>query len=124
MVIGDRLTDYVLALPCRKKGRSAVKAAELFLKRCVFLIGLHKDITADNARVINGKFWDTLFTLWGFELRTMEIHRPSSKGRAGRAVQTVTNRLHSFLKQSGREGSTWPRLLSMALWGLNDIRPL
>ena len=67
MVIVDRLTDYVLALPCRKKGLMAEKAAELFLERCVFLMGLLKDITADNAGIINGIFWNTLFTLSGVE---------------------------------------------------------
>ena len=121
MVIVDRLTGYVLALPCRKKGLTAEKAAELFLEPCVFLMGLPKDITADNAGIINGKFWDTLFTLSGVEQCKTEIYRPSSNGRAERAVQTVTNTLRNFLEQSGREGSTWPQLLPQALWGLNDL---
>ena len=121
MEIVDGLTGYVLALPCRKKGLMAKKAAELFLERCVFLMGLPKDITADNAGTTNGNFWDTLSTLSGMEQCKTEGYRPSSNGRAERAVQTVSNTLRNFLEQSRREGSTWPQLLPQALWGLNDL---
>ena len=84
-------------------------------------MGLPKDITADDAGIINGKFWDTLFTLSGVEQCKTEIYRHSSNGRAERAVQTVTNTLRNFLEPSGREGSTWPQLLPQVLWGLNDL---
>ena len=63
MVMVDRPTGYVLALRGRTKGLTAEKAAELFVERCVFLMGLPKAITADNAGIINVKFRDTLFAL-------------------------------------------------------------
>ena len=121
IVIVDRLACNVFAPPYRKRWLTAEKAAELFLERCVFLMGLPKDITANNAGIRNETFWDTWFNLSGVEQCKTEIYHPSSNGRAEDAVQTVTNTLRNFFKQSGREGSAWPQLLPQAVWGLNDL---
>ena len=115
----DRLTGYALALPCCKRGLKADKAAQPFLERGVFLMGLPKDITADNDGVVSGKFWNSLFTLSGVEQCSTEMDRRSSNGRAERAVHTVTKTLRNVSEQSRREAC--PQLLPQALWGLHDL---
>ena len=56
MVIVCRLTGYVMAIPCCKEGLTSCKAAELFLHRWGFFIGLPREIQADNQSIISSTF--------------------------------------------------------------------
>ena len=83
--------------------------------------GLAQGYYRRQCRYYKWEIWDTLFTLSGVEQCETGIYRPSSNGRAERAVQTVTTTLRNCLERNGREGSTWPQLLPQTLWGQNDL---
>ena len=59
MVIVCRLTGYVIAIPCCKGRLTSRKAAELFLHRCGFFMGLPREIQADNQSIITSTFFNT-----------------------------------------------------------------
>ena len=75
-MIVDRLTGYVLAIPCRKQGLTSKRVAELFLSRCTFLMGNPDRIMSDNASIINSDFLNTLCMLSGVEMHKSIIYRP------------------------------------------------
>ena len=56
MVIVDRLTGYLTAVPCRAQGLDVKAAADLFLQRCLFFTGVPKEIMSDNDNVITSDF--------------------------------------------------------------------
>ena len=65
IVIVCRLTGYILAIPVLKAGFDAEQAAALFLHRCVFFMGLPKEIFSDNDKLFGSKFFETLMVLSG-----------------------------------------------------------
>ena len=47
MVIVCRLSSYTMAIPTRKKGLNAERAANLFVKNCVHILRLPSEILTD-----------------------------------------------------------------------------
>ena len=121
-VIVCRLTGYILAIPCQQKGLDTRKAAQLFLDRCVFFMGMPRSIYSDNQSIISNDFISTLCELAGAEYHKTVPYRPQSHGRAERAVQSVICSLRQFLEQRGKgKHNNWVTSLLLALWGLNDL---
>ena len=118
MVVVCRLSGYVLAIPTTKRGLDSRKAAELFLERVVFFMGLPARIFADNQSVITSAFTQHLCALSGIEQHQSVIFYPSSNGRAEAAVKAVVMALRKFLHQ--RPGK-WIQALPLAVSGLNDL---
>ena len=111
-------TCSLLCAGSRGQGLTSKRAAELFLSRCAFFMGLPSRIMSDNASIINSAFFNTLCSLSGVEMHKSIIYRPQSNGRAERAVQSIIDALRTFLE--GRKQS-WVTALPLALWGLNDL---
>ena len=121
-VIVCRLTGYILAIPCQQKGLDTRKAAQLFLDRCVFFMGMPQSIYSDNQSIISNDFISTLCELAGAEYHKTVPYRPQSNGRAERAVQSVICSLRQCLEQRGKgKHNNWVTSLPLALWGLNDL---
>ena len=118
MVIFRRLTGYVMAIPCCKEGLAIRKAAEVFLHRCGFFMGLPTEIQADNQPFSSSTFCNALCNLAGIEQAKSIIYRPKSNDRAERAVQTTVNTLRQYLLS---RKMSWLKALPLALWGLNDL---
>ena len=118
MVIVCRLTGYVMAIPCCKEGLASCKAAELFLPRCGFFVGLPREIEAGNQSIISSTFFDAPCNLAGIEQAKSIIYRPKSNGRAERAVQSTILTLRQYLLS---KKVSWLEALPLALWGLNDL---
>ena len=118
MVVVCRLTGYVLAIPCAKAGLDSRQAAELFLRHCVFFMGLPQEFLCDNASILNSDFLTTLAELSGIEKYHSVIYRHNSNGRAESAVQGVMMALRKYLCQRGGD---WYHALPVAVWGLNDL---
>ena len=118
LVIVCRLSGYVIAIPCKKKGLDAQKLARLFLDWCVALVGLPAEIMSDQDHLINSKFFTSLCQLAGVEQHTSIIYRPKGNGRAERAVQSVVAILRRTLAGSPK---TWPLALPWAVFTLNDL---
>ena len=117
-VIVDRLTGYVMGIPCRDEGLTAEKAAGLFLDRCVHFVGLPHEIMSDNNKLILKSFFQTLCRMSGIEQHKGVVKRPQSNGRAEAAVSAVAKSLRRFLDQRSKK---WVHSLPLALWGLNDL---
>ena len=115
MVIVDRLTGYVAAVPCKTQGLNAQKVAELFLRRFVFFTGLPKEITSDNDNIITSAFFKGICEKMGIETHQGVIYRPSSNGRAENAVRSIVNVLRLYLEQ---RKTLWVDALPFAVkWG-------
>ena len=118
MVIVCRLTGYLMAIPCCKVGLTSRKAAELFLHRCGFFIGLPREIQAHNQSIISSTFFNALCNLAGIEQAESIVYRPQSNGRAERVAQSTVNTLRQYLLS---RKMSWLEVLPLALWGLNDL---
>ena len=118
MVIVDRLTGYLTAVPCRAQGLDAKAAADLFLQRCLFFTGVPKEIMSDNDNVITSDFFHSLCEKMGIETHRGVMYRPSSNGRAENAVKAVVNLLCLYLEQ---RKALWVNALPLAVWAVNDL---
>ena len=118
LVVVCRLTGYVIATPCQKS-LTAEGWAELFLEKVVQFAGLPHTIFTDHDHLINAKFFHTLCSQAGVDVKNSPIYRPRSNGRAERAVQTVITSLRKFLMQTKKKN--WVQLLPLAVWTSNDI---
>ena len=118
MVIVCRLTGYILAIPVLKAGFTAEDAASHFLHRCVFFMGLPKEIFSDNDKLFGSKFFETLMALSGIEQYKGVAYKPSTNGRAENAVKVLSMALKKYILQT--KGS-WVERLPIALFALNDL---
>ena len=96
-VIVDRLSGYILAIPCLKEGLTAEKTARLFMNHCVQITGVPLEILSDCDHLITGKFFQALCDELGIEQHTAIIYRPQGNGRAERAVRSVVSILRLTL---------------------------
>lgn len=99
-VIVCRLSGYIMAIPCLKRGLTAEKVATLFLERCVALMGIPNEILSDNDHLICSKFFVTLCQLAGIEQHSAIVYRPKGNGRAEIAVKSVIEMLRRVLALS------------------------
>ena len=118
MVLVCWLTGYVMAIPCCKEGLTSRKAAELFLHRFGFFMGLPREIQGNNQSIISSTFFNALCNIAGIEQAKSILHRPESNGSAGRAVQSTINTLRPYLLS---RRVSWLAALQLVLWGSNDL---
>ena len=71
-----------MAMPCCKEGLTSCKAADLFLHKCGFLMGLPREIQADNQLIICSTYYIALCNLAAIEQAKSITYRPKSNGRA------------------------------------------
>ena len=120
LVIVDRLSGYIIGIPCQKSGLTAEAAAELFLKHCVYLMGVPLEILSDNDNLITSKFFQTLCDMLGIEQHSAIIYRPKGNGRAERAVRSVVGILRLTL--TGIQGKQkWIDVLPWACFLQNSL---
>ena len=113
-----RLSGYVLAIPCLKRGLTAEKVARLFLRHVVTTFGLPHEIMSDNDHLINSKFMNTVCAMSGVIQHTSIIYRPRGNGRAETGVRLVIE----VLRRALAEGSpSWVESLPWAMWTLNGL---
>lgn len=120
LVIVDRLSGYVMAIPTQHKGLTAPGAAKLFLDRCLFFTGVPTEIMSDNDNLITAQFFETLCQKTGIEQHKGVIYRPQSNGRAEAAVKAVVNVLRRYLEDRSNQELSWVEALPLAVWCLND----
>jgi transposase InsO family protein len=118
LVIVCRLSGYIVALPCRKAGLTAVHLAHMFLEKCVCLMGIPNEIVSDQDHLISSKFFSTLCDLLGINQHFSIIYRPKGNGRAEAAVKAVVSILRTFLTEYQ---STWIQVLPWAVYQHNIL---
>ena len=124
LVVVCRLSGYIMAIPCNKKGLTAEELAAMFYHRCVWFTGLPKEIFSDQDKLICSSFFKTLCALSGVEQYHSIAYRPQGNGRAEAAVRQVLEALRKLAWQKHfdkKEKVCWVELLPMALFILNDM---
>ena len=121
-VILCRLTGYILAISCQQNGLATRKAAQLFVDRCVYFMGMPQSIYSDDQSIISNDFLSMLCELAGAEHHKTVLYPSQSNGWAERAVQSGVCSLRHLLEQRGKgKHNSWVTSLPLALWGLNDL---
>ena len=121
LVVVCRLSGYVLAIPCLKRGLTAEKVARMFLRHVVTTFGLPHEIMSDNDHLINSKFMNTVCAMSGVIQHTSIIYRPRGNGRAETGVRLVIEVLQRILA----EGSpSWIERLPREMSTLNGLQGL
>ena len=109
-VVVDRLSGYIQAIPCLKRGLDATVPAKLFVKNCVMFSGLPSEVLSDNDDLISSKFFQTVCDMLGIYQNSAIIYRPNGNGRAGRAVRSVINTLRLTLTRL-EQVTSWKSIL-------------
>ena len=120
-VIVCRLSGFVEAIPCNKRGLTAEVAAELFLINCVKFMGLPNEILSDNDHLITSHFFTTLCELTGVEQHSSIIYRPQGNGRAEAAVKAVVSMLRKLCTSLREPKCNWYMALPWALHQINSL---
>ena len=76
LVVIIRMSAYIQAIPCQKKGLTATRVAELFLRHCVCFMGVPLEILSDNDNLITAEFFENLCEWLGIEQHKAVIYRP------------------------------------------------
>ena len=118
LVIVCRLSGYIVAVPCQKSGLTAQSLAQLFLEKCICLMGLPNEIVSDQDHLISSKFFTTLCDLVGIQQHFSIIYRPKGNGRAEAAVKAIVNILRLALTEQKKN---WLQTLPWALWQQNAM---
>ena len=119
-VIVDRLSGYILAIPCLKEGLTAEGAARLFMNHCVQVTGVTLEMLSDCDHLITGNFFQALCDELGIEQHTAIIYRPKGNGRAERAVRSVITVLRLTLIGLPK-GITWTDVLPWSCFLQNSL---
>ena len=94
----DRLTGWIIALPCLKLGLTAEKAAHMMLEKWWDGFGIPSIITCDRGQQFVGQWWQTLCARLGIRCAYTQVYRPQSNGRAevaGQHLLRLLNKLHA-----------------------------
>ena len=121
MVIVCRFSGYTMAIPTRKKGLNAERAANLFLQHCVHIIGLPSEMMSDDDHVLTSHFFTCLCRLSGIRQHQAVVYRPKGNGRAKTAVRLTIESLRKIVNEVTHQSVNWVTALPLALWNLNDL---
>ena len=119
-VVVDRLSGYILGLPCLKSGLTAESVAKMFIRHCVYLMGVPLEILSDNDSLITSKFFLHVCEQLGIEQHSAVIYRPKGNGRAERAVRSVIGILRLVLTEL-KDNSVWVDVLPLACFLQNSL---
>ena len=119
-VIVDRLSGYICAIPCQKKGLTAQVAADLFLRHSVSFMGVPLEILSDNDNLITSEFFTALCAALGIVQHRAVIYRPKGNGRAERALKVVVTMLRLVLCSSAVKAQ-WVHLLPWCVFLMNSL---
>jgi transposase InsO family protein len=117
-VVVCRLSGYIVAIPCQKAGLTAQILAQIFMEKCICLMGLPNEIVSDQDHLISSRFFTTLCGLLGIEQHFSIIYRPKGNGRAEAAVKAVVNMLRLSLADSRQ---AWVQVLPWSLFYINTL---
>jgi len=120
LVVVCRLSGYIQAVPCLKRGLTSEGVAKLFLKHCVNFMGLPIDILSDNDNLITAEFFESLCEWLGIQQHKAIIYRPKSNGRAEPALGSVVRILRLTLADN-KLAKDWVRILPWCLFLLNNL---
>ena len=96
LVCVDRLSGWIVAWPCAKKGLTAEKAAHLIFENGWEAFGIPSVLTSDQGPQFVGQFWRTMCARLGIRHAYSQAYRPQANGRAEVAGKTLISILRKF----------------------------
>jgi len=78
-VIVCRLSGYIIAIPCQKKGLTANDPGRVVSKDRASFMGLPNEILSDNDKLICSNFFTRLCELAGIEQHSAIVYRPQGR---------------------------------------------
>ena len=120
MVIVDRLSVYIEAIPCLKRELTAQDVAQLFLDKCVCFMGVPLEILSDNDNLMTSEFLSELCSNLGIFQHKAILYRPKGNGRAERAVRSVVDILRLCLEENYGE-KCWIKYLPWCTFLINSL---
>ena len=118
VVCVDRLSGWMVAVPCLDKGLTGRKVALMMLKEWRIL-GIPSIISCDQGSHFTGAWWKTLCAELGIRIAYSQAYHHQANGR----VEVAGQQLKEFLRKRMMEAElTWVEALPMALDRLHDAK--
>jgi transposase InsO family protein len=89
IVVVDRHSGWIVAIPTEKEGLTAEKAAHLVMEHGWSLFVEPRIITTDQGPQFTGQWWRTMCARLGVRTAFSQAYRPQANGRAERAGKTL-----------------------------------
>ncbi|EDN91529.1 hypothetical protein SS1G_00932 [Sclerotinia sclerotiorum 1980 UF-70] len=116
LVIIDRLTKYMILVPC-KTTLTAETLAAIFLKEVIAVHGLPEEILSDRDKLFTSKFWSALVALLGVKRKMSTAFHPQTNGGNERVNQVVEAYLRCYVNY---QQNNWVGLLPLAQFAYNS----
>jgi len=112
----DRLTKCTHFLAINQK-MSMDKLTELYIREVVRLHGIPASIVYDRDPRFTSRFWQSLLTTLGTQLRMSSIYHPQTDGQSKRTIQSLKDLLRAcVLDHMG----SWSEMLSLVEFTYNN----
>ena len=118
LVVVDKLTKYVILVPCQTSC-TAVVAAELFFKNVYQWFGLPKKIISDRDKLFTSTFWKALMKKLAVEHRYSTAYHPQTDGQTEVMNKVVEEVIRPSLTEDGKN---WESLLPLVQFCINNSR--
>jgi hypothetical protein len=117
MVIVDRLTKLVMAIPC-KKTDGAEEIAKLLVRHWITNgYGIPKVITSDRDTKFTSKVWQGIMDDLNIKQRMGTARHQQTNGQAENAIKTIKRTARKYAEYAH---DTWDEWLHMITFALND----
>jgi hypothetical protein len=120
LVFTDRLSKFVVAVPCRKAGMTSEMAAAVLVDRVVCLFGCPSQLISDRDHLFTANVWRAVCGILGIEMRMGVPHRARANGQAERTNKELIKLLRCLLLDGGDGTTGWPTKLAMAVFMINS----
>ncbi|KAL0368101.1 UNVERIFIED_CONTAM: Transposon Ty3-G Gag-Pol polyprotein [Sesamum calycinum] len=115
LVVVDRFSKYGIFIVA-PYACPAETAAELFFKNVAKIFGVPQDIVSDRDARFTRRFWTTLFSIMGTELKFSTANHPQTDGQTERVNALVEDYLRHYVSASEQN---WVDLLDVAQFNYN-----
>ncbi len=116
MVIVDRFTKYLIAVPF-KESHTAEQLGHLLLDRLVRDHGVPITIITDRDKLFMSNYWKTISAAMGTKPKMSTAYHPQMDGQTEQANQVLETYLWHYVNQTH---SNWVQLLPVAQLAINQ----
>jgi hypothetical protein len=116
MVVVDKLTKYVVLVPCKMTDGSR-RVAHLLLERVFTVHGFPRKIVCDRDRRLDCQFFRTWADSLGIQLAMSTAYHPQTDGQTERMNRLVAEVLRHYVLPDLR---TWDQHLPAVAWAINN----
>lgn len=118
MVIVDKLTKYVILIPCHTSC-TAIQAANLFVAHVFQDFGLPVMIISDRDKIFTSDFWKQLMRRLKVEHRYSTAYHPQTDGQTEVMNKVVEEVIRPSLSEDGKN---WEEMIPLVQFCINNSR--